>query len=183
MTDEKRLLTGLKKGRRGSLEKVIDIYTSYVSVIVYNVIGKAMSKEDIEEAVADVFVSLWKNAGNLDDERGSIRAYLAKAAKSRAVNKLREATNCGELNENIISAGETPEEDFEKKEEREMFIELIKNLGEPDSEIFMRFYYYDEKISQIASVTGIQSGTVKSKLARGRKKLKDMLMKRRYGNG
>ena len=69
MADEKKLIDGLKKRKRGTLEKIIEIYTPYVSAIVYNVIGSSMTKEDIEEAVSDTFVSLWKHSGNLDIQK------------------------------------------------------------------------------------------------------------------
>ena len=57
-------------------------------------------------------------------------------------------------------------------------IQLIYELGEPDSEIFMRYYFYDEKISRISNIMDIKSGTIKTKLARGRKRLKEILERR-----
>ena len=84
MADEKKLIDGLKKRKRGTLEKIIEIYTPYVSAIVYNVIGSSMTKEDIEEAVSDTFVSLWKHSGNLDIQKGNIRTYLGATARNIA---------------------------------------------------------------------------------------------------
>lgn len=52
---------------------------------------------------------------------------------------------------------------------------MIMKLGEPDSEIFFRYYYYNEKIRDIASVTGIPISTVKTKLSRGKNKLKQII--------
>lgn len=60
---------------------------------------------------------------------------------------------------------------------------LIQELGEPDREIFMRYYYYEEKISKISKNMGINISTIKTKLARGRKRLKEVLeLRRGYGN-
>lgn len=175
MTDEAKLLYNLKRRRHGSLEKAIDLYTPYVSVIVYNVIGAVMTKEDIEEVVSDVFLSLWKTAGELDKEKGSLRAYLAAIARNCAKNKLRKQAIHEEIPDNIISIQGEPQSDIETQEERWLMIELIKKLGEPDSEIFLRYYYYEEKISKISAVTGLCASTVKTKLSRGRKKLKTIL--------
>ncbi|MDY3031067.1 MAG: sigma-70 family RNA polymerase sigma factor [Clostridia bacterium] len=178
MNDEERLLNGLKKRRRGSLEKAIDIYTPYVSVIIYNIIGGVMTKEDVEEAVADVFVSLWQNAGTLRSEKGSVRAYIAAIAKNCARKKLRSLRPSGELDENTADGGETPETAAELAEEQRLLIELIKDLGEPDSEIFLRHYWYGERVSEISSATGICKSTITTKLQRGRKKLKEILIQR-----
>ncbi len=178
MHDEQKLLTNLKKRKRGSLEKVIDLYTPYVSVVVYNTVGAVLSKEDIEEVVSDVFVSLWQNAENLDIKKGCIRTYIGAAARNRAKNKLRKIFLCSEINENVTDSFNDPNAEFEVKEEREILINLIKSLGEPDSEIFFRYYYYEERISKISKVTGIAVGTIKTKLARGRGKLKKALIQK-----
>lgn len=173
MKNEEQFLHSLKKRRHGSLEKIIDMYTPYVSVVVYNVIGAVMTKEDIEEVVSDAFLSLWRNASALDAEKGCIRSYLAATARNLAKNKLRRAAMHEEINDNIVS--EYSEGDIERHEERMVLIDLIASLGEPDSEIFLRYYFYGEKISRIAAVTGLCSSTVKSRLSRGRRKLRVML--------
>lgn len=41
----------------------------------------------------------------------------------------------------------------------------------------MRYYYYDEKISDISKIVGLPCNTVKTKLARGRNKLKIILQR------
>ena len=45
MNDEK-IIKGLKNRKRSSLEKAIEKYSAYVNVVVYNIIGGKMSKED-----------------------------------------------------------------------------------------------------------------------------------------
>lgn len=177
MTEEKRLLEGIKKRRRGSLEKAIDMYTPYVSVIVYNIIGAAMTREDVEETVSDAFISLWKTAHTLDTRKGTLRAYLGAIARNCALKKLRKAESYSELDENIVSGDGEPSEEFEEKEEREKLLRLINSLGEPDSEIFLRYYWYGETAAQIAAATGVNKSTVTTKLQRGRNKLKEILGK------
>ena len=175
MTEDK-LLNGLKRGRRGYLEKAIEVYTPYVSVIVYNVIGAAMTKEDIEEVISDTFVLLWKSASALDSDKGTLRTYLGAIARNCAKKKLRELYICGGLDENIPSADD-PTYKTEADEEREALLELIHSLGEPDSEIFLRHYWYGERVSQIAAAIGINKSTITTKLQRGRKRLKEILEK------
>ena len=51
----------------------------------------------------------------------------------------------------------------------------VMQLGEPDSEIFVRYYKYGEKLRHIAGTLNLNISTVKTKLARGRKKLKQIL--------
>ena len=51
---DKDLIKGLKNKKRSALEKVIETYSAYVNVVVYNTIGNAMSKEDMEEVTMEV---------------------------------------------------------------------------------------------------------------------------------
>lgn len=178
MTEDERLIHNIRQKRRGALEKVIDLYTPYVGTIIYNVIGSAMSKEDMEEVVSDTFVSLWCNADKFDVNKGCLRTYLGTMARNLAKNKLAKQTVNAELNENIAAAHSEPYIKVERDEERTAMIRAINELGEPDSEIFMRYYYYDEKISYISRLMSLPGNTVKTKLARGRRKLKEILQRR-----
>lgn len=178
MIDEQKLLVNLKKGKRDSLEKAIDIYTPYVSVITYNIIGSIMTREDIEEVISDVFISLWRHAESLDNSKGSIRAYLGATARNCAKNKLREVMLHSELDELIVPQTAAIDTILEQKEDNKLLLNLISELGEPDSEIFLRYYYYDEKIKKISQCIGLCQSTVKTKLARGRLKLKEVLIQK-----
>lgn len=181
MTEDEKLIHNIRRKRRGALDKVIDLYTPYVGTVIYNVIGSAMTKEDMEEVILDTFVSLWRNADKFDSQKGCLRTYLGTMARNLAKNKLASQNINAELTENIIAVHSEPYNKIEQDEEREVMIQAINELGEPDSEIFMRYYYYDEKISHIAKMMSIPDNTVKTKLARGRRKLKGILQ-RRNGN-
>ena len=63
MTDEAELLQRLRNREKNSIDEAIRIYTPYLSTVLYHMTGNSLSKEDIEEIVADVFVVLWKNSG------------------------------------------------------------------------------------------------------------------------
>ena len=182
MTDEKKLLVRLKNHSYGALEKAIELYTPYVTVIVYNVIGSAMSREDVEEVVSDTFLALWRRASLLDVNKGGLRAYLAAIARNGAKNKLRQVFVHEEIDGAALKNSCDALQNVEREEERKLILDVINSLGEPDSEIFLRYYYYEEKISKIADATGLKASTVKTKLSRGRKRIKEMLVERRYGD-
>ena len=53
-------------------------------------------------------------------------------------------------------------------------------LREPEREIFLRYYYFYQPVSTIAEEMGLEPANVKTKLFRGRKKLKEVLEKGGY---
>ena len=74
-----------------------------------------------------------------------MRSYLATIARNTSKNKLRKYHSNEVLNEQIISSDLTPQDNIIKAENSQFLTELITSLGVPDSEIFFRYYYYNEK--------------------------------------
>lgn len=180
---EEKLLLNLKRKRRDALEKVINLYSGYVSTIVYGVMGDLMSREDREEVVADTFLALWNHAESLDEHQQSIRGYLAAIARNKAISKLRGQREIPlEIDEIIlkIPPGTGLEESLIQKELEELLRQMVNEMESPDREIFIRFYYRYEKINEISERMGMNPSTVKTKLVRGRTKLKNMLYERGY---
>ena len=147
MTDEAELLQRLRNREKNSIDEAIRIYTPYLSTVLYHMAGNSLPKEDIEEIVADVFVILWKNAERIDLQKGTLRSYLAAVARNFALKRINRKTD------------HTVLEDIE-----------------PDSEIFVRRYKFDEKIKDISKAMGLNISTVKTRLSRGKRKLRKMLL-------
>ncbi len=179
MIEEQKLLHNLKKKNRNSLDEIIKLYTPYLSVVIYNTTGGIASTEDIEEIISDSFFTLWQHANNISEEKGCIRTYLGAIARNSAKNKLRKIRLSEELDEGIVSNESSPQDKIIENEDREFLLNMIAALGEPDSEIFLRYYYYNEKIKTIANIVQIPQSTVKTKLFRGKAKLKKMIIEGR----
>ena len=107
MTDE-ALCEKLKKGNQSALDEAIKRFTPYVSTVVWRVfVSSSATKEDLEEVVADTFLSLWNHAEEVEPEK--IRAWLATVAKNRAIDRLRARFSCDELTENDVDPSPGPE--------------------------------------------------------------------------
>ena len=130
------------------------------------------SKEDLEEILSDVFVALWTHADHIDLSKGTLRSYLAAIAKNRARETLRKRREIISLDE-INTADNV---DFTQlQSSRDLLWNAVMELGEPDNEIFVRYYKYNEKLREIAKAMGLNLSTVKTKLSRGKRKLKKLL--------
>ena len=114
---------------------------------------------------------LWKNAACIDLTKGTLRGYCAASARNFALKKLERQKRYAKVTSDFEGAADL----FEVKSEKDHLWDAVMSLGEPDNEIFVRFYKYDEKLSEIANATGLNLSTVKSKLSRGKVKLKKIL--------
>ena len=172
MTDEAELLQRLRNREKNSIDEAIRIYTPYLSTVLYHMAGNSLPKEDIEEIVADVFVALWKNAGRIDLQKGTLRSYLAAVARNFALKRINRKMDHTSLEDIELSDGKNfIEENFHNN----YVWETVMSLGEPDSEIFVRRYKFDEKIKDISKAMGLNISTVKTRLSRGKRKLRKML--------
>ena len=88
--DEIILMRKLKKKDERALGKIIDLYSAYITCIVWELLHKKGTKEDIEEVVADTFISLWLTAERINYKQySSIKSYLAMIARNKAKDWLR----------------------------------------------------------------------------------------------
>ena len=175
-----RLVEKLKQHDEKALTRIIEQQSRLVASVISNTSKGSLSKEDIEEVTADVFVTLWNNAENVQE--GKLKGYLCSIAKTRALNKIKSLHHNTVLNIDDYD----PEDDFsiaddtEKKDIHRELREVIAEIPLPDREILIRYYYYEQTVSQIARETDINIETVKSKLRRTREKIKEKLIERSY---
>ena len=168
---EGKALKELQRGSQQALAWFIDKYTPYVSTIIYNIIGGDMSTADIEEVASDVFFALWNNAEKVRSL--SVKAYLGSIARNMAKNKYRERGNTLPLDEDILIVDHmTPEARLEQKELNIRVRQAVLLMEYPDREIFLRFYYYGQPVKDITEQMEMHASTVRSRLSRGREKLK-----------
>ena len=86
---EKTALDRMRQGDEAGLAWFIRRYTSYVSAIVWNLAGQAMTAQDAEEITADVFLTLWRYCENPTADKA--KGYLGAIARTKALDRLRKA--------------------------------------------------------------------------------------------
>lgn len=172
---EEAILRKMRQGDPAGLEALMDRYIPYVSTIVWNILRSSMAKEDAEEVVSDVFLEAWSQAEKL--QSGFVKAWLGAVARNKAKTKLRQMGHDLPLEEDILEIPDecTPVTLAEQAEERKQVRRAIDQLGDPDREIFLRHYYYAQTIAEIGQRMGLNESTIKTKLRRGRMRLKDLL--------
>ena len=178
--NEKKLAVKLRQGNTAALAKIIDRYTNYVRTVISNFSRGTIPEQDIDDICAEVFYSLWQQREKLDIKIG-FRSYLSAIARNAVTNRFRrEKTPCVDISELEIFNDISVEEKAELSEMLRCIDEKLSELGEKEREIFVRFYFYGEKTSEIAQGMDISESTVRSVLSRTRNKLKDHLTERGF---
>ncbi|WMJ86471.1 RNA polymerase sigma factor [Anaerocolumna sp. MB42-C2] len=181
--DDLKLIHGLKERDENALNRCINRYHSYVSYIVGNIIGKSLPQEDKEEIIMDVFLAIWNHADSIDpDMYPSLKPYIGAIARNKSKNKLRSLSkyNTILLDDEILIVSNDFTESIIKSEIKEILLEAINMLSKEERVCFLKYYYYQKPIRIIAEETNLKESTIKSKLSRGRKKLKELLDRKGY---
>ncbi|MBQ8263220.1 MAG: sigma-70 family RNA polymerase sigma factor [Oscillospiraceae bacterium] len=175
MTD-KELLRRLRRGDESAVEAAIDRYGAYTAAVVHRALGSFSRPEDVEELCSDVFFTLWQKRDSLSGD--GIRPWLAAVARNRAKSFLRTLGAVADETSTVVETGTASAEALvEERETRAELADAIARLSEGDRELFLRHYYGGETVPKIAEETGLHPENVKSRLRRGREKLKKILEK------
>ena len=158
--DERDALKKMICKDEDALAWFIDRYAPYVSTIIYNILGSFVDSSDLEEVASDVFLTLWNNAKSVNP--GKVKAYLGGIAR----NKAKEYTR---------KIGTELSLEDEKREQAKYIQEAVLALNAPEREIFLRYYFFYQPIATIATEMNLEPANVKTKLYRGRKRLKEIL--------
>lgn len=177
--DEKKLLRRIVRGDSRALEQAMEHYGGYVYAIAQAILLPNLGSEDVEETAADAFLKLWENAYQV--EPGKLRPWLGTVTRNRARDRLRSLRQTEVLEESLEIRADGPESELLKRELRRICREEVEALPEPEKSIFQRRYFLLQNAEQIGAELGMNPATVRTRLARGRAKLRKRLEERGIG--
>ncbi len=167
-------LRRLQQGREDALVWLIDRYTPYVCTVIRCIIGGSMTEADVEEAASDVFLVLWQHADRVEPD--SVKAWLGGVARNKARQKLRERGLTLSLDDDLLPVeGSDPQQTLEQAERDRLVRQAVEAMEPTDRAVFLRYYYHCQPIREIGAELKMPVSTVKSRLRRGREKLRAAL--------
>lgn len=123
---------------------------------------------DAEDAVGEAVLSAWQSCNKLRDP-AAVKAWLVKIAVNCAYQQRRKSgrvTYLEDLDETTVVTESRRYDDL---------WEAVCALPRERRAVVTLFYYEDMTVEQIAKCLDVPEGTVKSRLSRARKQLKEML--------
>ena len=156
---------------------VIDRYARLLWSVAGRVLKGAGSDQDVEECVADVFITLWQDPGKFDPARGNLRAFLSLTARSRAIDRCRTLLRRGDLplNEDILAGELGLAESLLAGERKRLLLAAVETLGEEERDILLRRYCREQKPREIALALSLPVKTVENRLYRTKQRLRQIL--------
>jgi len=168
---DEELIDGLAGGDRNALASLYDRYAGLLLALARRIVGDLREAEDL---VHDVFLELWRQAGDYDRARGSVRAWILMRLRSRALDR-RKAPRVSRqvgLEEMPLETDEVPLEDPALAPDRAAVRRALAELPAEQRHVLELGYYEGLSSSEIAARVAVPVGTVKSRVAAGLAKLR-----------
>ncbi|KUO70866.1 MAG: RNA polymerase subunit sigma-24 [Desulfosporosinus sp. BRH_c37] len=175
---ESELISEIKKRNLNAYGFLIKEYTKPVYYLTYNILNIGNSKEDIEECVADVFLEVWLKINEFNSERSNFKTWILILTKFKALTykrKLLKKNDAVSIDDYQLEEPDTVEKQIIDRETQKKLLETINSFNEKDKELFIRRYFYNEKISDIMQSLGLSRSALDNRLLRGRKRIKEVL--------
>jgi RNA polymerase sigma-70 factor, ECF subfamily len=162
----------------GALEALYDRYGK----VAYSLARRILTDESLaQDVVQEVFLSLWRNASRFDAGRGTVATYLLSMTHHRAVDVVRREENLRRrrTSDEVLEFEPDPapgvEATAEAAERRTEVRAALAQLPPPQREALALAYFGGYTQREVASLVGVPLGTVKTRMAAGMRKLKDVL--------
>jgi RNA polymerase sigma-70 factor (ECF subfamily) len=179
--DEKDLISSARKGDLNAFNQLVLLYQSRVYNLAYRILGDTDAAEDVTQ---EAFISAYGSIRGF--KGGSFKAWILRIVTNACYDEIRRRKRrpTTSLEALFISdyadyQEESPEEEALRSELNSLLQEGIETLP-PDQRITLVLSDVEGmSYKEIAEVTKVSIGTVKSRLSRGRARLRDFLLKNR----
>lgn len=157
-------------GEARALRELYDRYGHIVYSFAYRLTG---DRTLAEECVQDVFVALWRRAGDFDPNRARLTTWLFVVARNRAIELGRQKARRPALYEDLQPPGLAPDpaELVAVADEAQRVAEAVAELPEEQLAVLRLSYFDGLSHAEIAEVTGTPLGTVKGRIRLGLQRL------------
>lgn len=169
---ENQIIARVQSGHTEDFEQLVRRYQGALFRIVGNMIDPPHLLEDL---VQEIFLAAFVHIKRFDPKQGAFRTWLFTIARNRTLNARRKKRESPMADTTVIPDRHTPADDLMTKEAFEHLDRALNSFKFQDRMIFILAEMEGLAYAEIARIENLPLGTVKSKLARIRAKLRQAL--------
>ncbi len=157
----------------GSPAAFAELYDRYASLLLGLGVRMMGVRAEAEDVLHDVFVEVWKRAGDFDAARGTVRSWLAMRMRSRCLDRKKSPRLARTIpfSDTELDRRPAPFEDPLTRIERQRVRHAVATLSAEQRAVVDLAYFAGLSTLEIGEQLGIPQGTVKSRLFAAREKL------------
>ena len=175
--DEQLPVAAARAGEAAAWDALFRRYQLPLYVYVYELVRNEQTALDV---VQETFINAARHLASLRED-GKFGSWLFSIAHQKCQQHWRRPQRTDPLDENFaeLPADEFgPDELLIRAEQQEEFMNLLNELPEIHRSVLLLHFLEDFSLEEIARVTGVGVGTVKSRLHYAKKSLRVLLTER-----
>lgn len=160
----------LKRIALGDRDAVTDCLDKYGG-LVWSIARKMLrNSDDAEDAVQEIFVDIWKNAERFDESQSSETTFIAMIARRRIIDRIRKTNRriSADSFEDVVAEPQSRDDKrVQLSVEAGQAAEALRSLKPEQQQVLQLSIVQGLSHQEIADVTGMPLGTVKTHARRG----------------
>jgi RNA polymerase sigma-70 factor (ECF subfamily) len=173
------LMAQVKGGSVDAFEGLYDRYSARAYRVAWSV---CHNQGHAEDAVQEVFLSIWKRRMAYQPQRGTVAAWLLTAVRHRAIDVVRRDHKHASrrASEHTFAVHRTPgalADQVANRDEAERFRALLTRLPDAQCEVITLAFYGELTHTEIATALDLPTGVVKGRMRLGLQKLRTNIEK------
>ncbi|WP_193596689.1 ECF RNA polymerase sigma factor SigK [Microbacterium sp. YJN-G] len=168
------LLLRVARGDQHAFAALYDMLSPRVFALILKVV---VNRSQSEEVLQEVFLEIWQSASRFAPNRGQGRSWVFTIAHRRAVDRVRSSQSSADRD---VRAGvrelggerDVVQETVESRIEGERVVRALATLPEAQQEALILAYYGGYSQSEIAALTSVPLGTIKTRMRDGLTRLR-----------
>ena len=179
---ERQWVESARQGDQEAFERLVRAYEKRVFALTLRMCGNA---EDAAEAAQEAFLAVWQGLKFFRGE-ASFSTWLYRLASNACVDLLRRegrhraaagpSLNDEELRLETADPAPTPQEAAERAELRQQIEAGLQQLSLEYRQVLVLREMHQLSYEEIGQTLNLDPGTVKSRISRGRKRLRKILL-------
>jgi RNA polymerase sigma-70 factor, ECF subfamily len=163
----------IKRIAQGDRNAMLVLFTGHQLRVFRFVLRMVGDKTLAEDLTSEVFLDVWRQAGQFEG-RSTVSTWMLAMARYKALAARRRRTEDQldeEVGETIEDEGDDPEVAVQKKDRNEILRRCLGKLSADHRQIVDLVYYHEKSVDEAAQILAIPENTVKTRLFHARKRL------------
>ena len=177
-TTDTELLAAVARGDR---QAYAALHRRFAAVLLGLVTRILSSRAEAEDVLQEVFLQIWKKAGDFDPRRGRVFPWLATLARNRAFDRLSVLNTRSRLvalrapRDAVEESGADPVDEASQAENAHDVRRALEQIPDAQRAVLLLAYFQGLSQTEIARRLGTPLGSVKSNARLGLTKLRNLL--------
>lgn len=177
------ILQRVARGETGAVQECLDTYGGLVWSLARRF---SPTRADAEDATQDVFLDVWRSAARFNPEIAGEATFIAMIARRRLIdrlNKQRRRISAAGLPEGVQPPAPNVDNARDISDEAAVAAAALSTLGDDQQRVLRLSIHEGYTHAQIAEITDLPLGTVKTHIRRGLLRVRDLIDQARESRG